>query len=440
MIMNENFLTLSDLALKVKSTIERSLQENYLVVAEILSISVNRSGHAYLELIEKNPDSQAVISQFRATIWASKFRTLKPYFETSTSCSLASGIKIMVRVNVNYHILYGLSLNILDIMPEYTIGEMALQRKITIEKLKSDGVFDMNKSLELKSLVQRIAVISSSTAAGYGDFLKHLSENSYGFKYSCKLFEAFMQGETAAESMIEQLDNIFRVRENFDCVVIIRGGGGKTDLSCFDSYSLCQVICQFPLPIITGIGHDRDSSIADLVAFESLKTPTAVSQFFIDRTLSCYEKFKTITDSIKRKLQMLVQDKQRQIDTTEVRVLSMIRNYPILQRERLEKKRNRILSLIKLNFQRQEALLKDKALRLSSKMKSVIDNENHNLQELENKIKLASPETILKKGYAKIESKEGKTLSSVSQVSEGQEIITYFYDGKLSSIVKEKIK
>ncbi len=137
---------------------------------------------------------------------------------------------------------------------------------------------------------------------------------------------------------------------------------------------------------------------------------------------------------------MLVQDKQRQIDTTEVRVLSMIRNYPILQRERLEKKRNRILSLIKLNFQRQEALLKDKALRLSSKMKSVIDNENHNLQELENKIKLASPETILKKGYAKIESKEGKTLSSVSQVSEGQEIITYFYDGKLSSIVKEKIK
>ncbi|MBQ3655223.1 MAG: exodeoxyribonuclease VII large subunit [Bacteroidales bacterium] len=413
--MTQNALSLSELSLKIKMAIEGTLTQSYCVVAEIQSINQNRSGHAYLELIEKDLSGTQIISQLRATIWASKYRLLKPYFESSTGCTLSSGIKIMAKVNVSYHILYGLSLNITDILPEYTIGEMALQRKRTIEQLKKDGVFDMNKAQKLPSLVRRIAVISSSTAAGYGDFLKHLSENSYGYKFSCELFEAFMQGQEAVPSIIGALDRVFEKASLFDCVVIIRGGGGKTDLTCFDSYELCQNICQFPLPVITGIGHDRDESIADMTAFLSLKTPTATAQFFIDRTANCALKFSQTVERINRSLQNILDRNKKRVDEIEIRYLSALKNFYPLMLSRLEKTSSRIVFLLQNN----------------------LEKKRHALEQIETKIELNSPKTILKKGYTVTKTEDGGFLMSASGVKNGQKITTYFYDGEVLSEVKE---
>ena len=287
MEISQDALTLFQLTNLIRETIEDKLSKTYLVIAEIQSIMQNRTGHCYLELVEKSQTDDKIISQVRANIWASQWRIIKPYFETATGRAMESGLKILVKVRVTFHELYGLSLNILDILPEYTLGELEMQRKLTIKQLQDDGVFDMNRELQLPMLVQKIAVISSAGAAGYGDFVNQLKNNSFGYKFYTSLFEAAMQGNTAEPSIIEQLNKILQFTDFFDCVVIIRGGGSKTDLACFDSLRLCQNICQFPLPVITGIGHDRDESVADLVANTHLKTPTAVAQFLIDRANAC---------------------------------------------------------------------------------------------------------------------------------------------------------
>lgn len=413
--MTQNALSLSELSLKIKAAVEAALPQSYFVVAEIQSINQNRSGHAYLELIEKDSSGSQIISQIRATVWASKYRLLKPYFESLTGCTLAAGIKIMVKVSVSYHILYGLSLNITDILPEYTIGEMALQRKKTIEQLQRDGVFEMNKSLSLPSLVRRIAVVSSSTAAGYGDFLKHLDENPYGYKFSCELFEAFMQGQEAVPSIIHALDRIFEKMSLFDCVVIIRGGGGKTDLTCFDSYELCQNICQFPLPVITGIGHDRDESIADMTAFLSLKTPTATAQFFIDRTATCAFQFTQTVENLKRSFKNVFDYNNRRISEIEIKYFSFLKNVCPLNLSRLEQVRSRIISLLQNH----------------------ISQKKHLLQQVETKIELNSPQAVLKKGYTITKTEDGKLLKSALDAKSGERITTYFYDGEVLSEIKE---
>jgi len=241
----DNAISLYGLTTLIRRTIDQGLPNAYIVIAEIHSLSVNRSGHAYLDLVEKSEGGDQIIAQARATIWASQFRMIKAYFESTTGRQLQTGIKIMVKAKVTFHEIYGLSLNITDILPEYTAGEIAMQRQRTINQLKADGIFDMNKSLSLPRLVQRIAVISSATAAGFGDFAKQLHGNQYGYKFATTLFEASVQGDGAASSIIQQLDVIAELRSQYDCVVIIRGGGSKTDLACFDQLSICQHIhCQ----------------------------------------------------------------------------------------------------------------------------------------------------------------------------------------------------
>lgn len=415
--MTENALSLSQLACQIKSVVEGSFTRSYIVAAEIQSVSQNRSGHAYLELIEKDSASELIISQLRATIWASKYRILKPYFESATGCAFAAGIKIMVKVNVSYHLLYGLSLNITDIMPEYTVGELALQKRRTIEQLKTDGVFDMNKTLMLPSLARRIAVISSPSAAGYGDFLKQLAENRYGYKFKCELFEAFMQGEAAVESVSAALDRIFERISDFDCVAVIRGGGGKTDLTCFDSYVLCQNICQFPLPVITGIGHDRDESIADMVAFQSLKTPTATAQFFIDRIASCALNFSRLYEKIAKMADSVIEYNKRRISEIEIKRTLFLKNICPLAMSRLEKTRSRIFSLLQ----------------------HLLEIKKHNLEQIEVKIELNSPESVLKRGFTAAKSSDGRFVMSAKDVAAGEELVTCFYDGEVISVVK-KIK
>lgn len=274
-------ITLRELQRRVKSALEGQFALPLWVSAEISEIKVNYSGHCYLELVEKGGDNGVPTAQARAVVWRSNYPRIAGYFEAETGQRLAAGIKILAKALVTYHELYGFSLQITDIDPSYTLGDMERQRQQTIAQLQQEGVWDMNREAPMPAVVQRVAIVSSANAAGYQDFCKELARSAYRFELT--LFDAFMQGEAAEESIIEALCNVAARPEKFDAVVLIRGGGSRSDLNCFNAYRLCAHVAQFPLPVVTGIGHDKDTSVADMVAHTALKTPTAVAGWLVER-------------------------------------------------------------------------------------------------------------------------------------------------------------
>lgn len=278
----EEKMTLLDLQERIKRGIEGAVPSVVWITAEIGELNSHYSGHCYLDLIDYKQGSRGVVAKARGVIWGSTFRALKPYFETVAGVALAKGLNVLVKVQVNFSPIYGLALNILDIDPSYTVGELELKRQQTIARLKEEGCMDMNSQLQLPALPRRIAVVSSRTAAGYRDFVKQLQDNEGGFRFAVELFQAQMQGEEAPASVVAALEHIALREDEFDVAVIIRGGGAAMDLVCFDDYNLAVNIAQFPLPVITGIGHDHDFHIADMVAHTWLKTPTAVADFLIE--------------------------------------------------------------------------------------------------------------------------------------------------------------
>jgi exodeoxyribonuclease VII large subunit len=280
--MHSEPLSLYELNQQIKGIIKNNTEPVYWVFAEISELKMNASGHCYLELVDEA--TERLKARSRATIWSSTFRMIRAYFESTTGIQLSSGMKVLVKVTVDFHEIYGLSLNIVDIEPSYTVGELARKKQEIINRLVEEGVIDMNRELVFPGLPKRIAIISSETAAGFGDFKDQLMNNEYGFRFHYKLFRAYMQGEEAEDSIIRALENIHRHGALFDVVVIIRGGGSQADLSCFNNYRLALHVAQFPLPVLTGIGHEQDETIVDLVAYEQLKTPTAVAEYII----SCF--------------------------------------------------------------------------------------------------------------------------------------------------------
>lgn len=275
----KQYISLLELQKLIKCAVEDTMLLSYWVTAEISELKVNSSGHCYLELVEKGGTNQVPRARVSAVVWRSTFGALGGYFRSATGSDLAEGMNVLMKVSVCYHELYGLSLNISDIDPLYTLGDMERQRQETIRRLRDEGVFDMNRSLELPTVIQRVAVVSSRNAAGYQDFMNELAAGGYIFHI--ELFDAVMQGHGAEDAVINALEKIAVRSEQFDAVVIIRGGGAQSDLAAFDSYRLCCHVAQFPLPIVTGIGHDKDQSVADLVAAVSLKTPTAVAAWLV---------------------------------------------------------------------------------------------------------------------------------------------------------------
>lgn len=285
--------SLRQLLLAVGSCIQKTFNGRYWIVAEIASLQQQYNGHAYLELVEKDTETQGYKARVKAMIWRDSYVVLNRHFQEVTGSAISAGIKVMILVSVSFHEQYGLSLVIHNIDPSYTLGDIERQRKETIAKLRKAGILDLNRSIALSLPFQRIAVISSSHAAGYGDFFNHLHHNRYGICFYTALFVAKLQGEQAPDSIVQALDRILSVEENFDIVVIVRGGGASTDLGCFDDYSLSEVVAQFPLPILTGIGHDRDQSVVDRVAHRAFKTPTAVADFLVEKHTEELEKLKT---------------------------------------------------------------------------------------------------------------------------------------------------
>lgn len=476
--MNQQ-LTLSQLNESIKDALLDAFPTTVWVVAEVSELKENRSGHCYLELIEK--EGISIIARSRATIWSYTFRMLKPYFETTTGQSFTQGIKILVQVIVEYHPAYGLSLNIKDIDPTYTVGDLALQRKEILDRLKSEGVFEMNKELELPLVPQKIAIISSATAAGFLDFMNQLETSEYGFKFYTKLFAATMQGADAVPSIIHALERIFQYDDFFDVVVIIRGGGATADLASFDSYDLAYNITQFSLPVITGIGHEKDDTIIDLVAHTRMKTPTAVAEFLISGVARFYERLvemeneviqitRNTVDSQHNKLGRIAESlnylvsefiNEKQVRLTKkgnefhqnISQFSFKKKYEINNlkhdlesavslwfvetKNRMELKRRILKRVVGESLLKENANLIHFKDLIASESKRIIFREKEKIHINENTVRLLNPENILKRGYS-LTLKDGVIVKSAAELNVDEEIETRFADGKIKSKITNK--
>lgn len=410
----ESHLSLKELLLNVKSVLSKSFASSYWVSAEISEIRENANGHCYLELIEKNENSQSIIeAKIRAIIYSNYYGMIKPFFLKETGSHLKVGMKILVKITLVYSEIYGLSCSILSIDPTFTLGDLAKQRMVTIQQLKEDGIWDMNATLSLAVPTQRIAVISSATAAGYGDFCNQLENNKYGFCFLYKLFPAIVQGDRAVSSIISALHLVFDEIDNFDVVVLIRGGGATTDLLAFDDYDLASEVAQFPLPVITGIGHERDESVVDMVAHTRCKTPTAVAAFLIETMLNLETKVLSLGHEIMLRLSNVAMDYNQTLDKK--------------------------LLLIKQNIARrlsqEEVAIERSMLNIHSLVKQKVSDELHRLELRENTLTYLSPQRLMSMGYS-FATKNGKVIRSSKELKSGDEIETFFMDNSVTSIVK----
>jgi exodeoxyribonuclease VII large subunit len=452
--MENNPLSLYELLGGVKMSLKSSLPLAYWVTAEISEMKVNYSGHCYLELIEKDSSGESIKAKARATIWASVYRLIQPYFETATRIKLAAGMKVMVKVSVEFHELYGFSLNITDIEPSYTVGEMALKKQEIINRLIAEGVFEMNKSQYLADLPRRIAVVSSKTAAGFGDFMDQLVRNDFGYKFYVKLFPAVMQGAEAEQSIIAALDAVFEQEALFDLVVIIRGGGSQSDLNCFNSYWLAYHICQFPLPVLTGIGHEQDETIADLVAHTRLKTPTAVAEFLIGIFRQADQKINDFSVSLAELATHLVEIEKSRFTTYMLSLKPAVRKYlaassgnlqvqgihlkgyakqMLLSEEGIVRRRGDRLN----RLSRQLLLVSGHRIALTSRQMQETSRKNagrakHLLEMLEKKCMYLDPFLILKRGYS-VTYYNDKVVKDPLTVPDHGDLITRLAEGVLKS-------
>ena len=406
-------LSLYELNNLVRGVIADTFSQRFWIRAEMSDVRSNQNGHCYLEFIEKDSNNKTIIAKARGSIWSNVFRMLKAYFESETGQAFASGLKVLVQVSIEFHELYGYSLNVHDIDPSYTLGDQAKNRTLIIKQLEEEGVLDLNKELPLAKIANRIAVISSPTAAGYEDFCNQLTNNKDGFIFYNKLFPAIMQGDRTEQSIIAALDRIYENIDKFDAVVIIRGGGATSDLSSFASYLLAANCAQFPLPIITGIGHERDDTVLDIVAHTRAKTPTAVAEFLIKHIYESASELIDIQDSI------IFETNKRLIEEATI-LNTLVTKYSYIIKDRTKDQLNK-LDII-------SEKIKNAAIR-------VLQDQKHILESKEQYIEHNSPENILKKGYTLTLSGK-KIIKSKAGVKKGDNIVTRFADGEVKSLVK----
>lgn len=409
---SQESLTLYDLMRMVRGSVESRFSDPVWISAEISELKLNRSGHCYLNLVEKGATDGVPRAEARAMIWRSSYAAIATSFKSATGTPLSSGIKVLVRVVVTFHEIYGLSLQIIDIDPSYTLGEVERRRRETIARLQKDGVWDMNRELELPRPTLRIAIVSSATAAGYRDFMQEIGRCDYRFRIT--LFESLMQGDGGENSVINALDAIADREEEFDVVAIIRGGGSTSDLALFDSYRIASHIAQFPLPVVTGIGHDKDVSVADMVAHTSCKTPTAVATLFMELADQELNYIAALAAEIK-----LIAE--RNLANESLRIVRYSGDISRLALEYLQAEEHKI------------QMLKHE---LYSEAKSRINNELQRLERAEAIVDSHSVENILQLGFALLRS-GASSIRRAGDVSIGQRIDIELYDGSISAEVKD---
>ena len=409
--MNEHY-TLRQLNMLVRETIEDTLPDEYWVEAELSECREN-SGHCYMELIEKDERSNTPVARASAKCWRQTWLMVKPYFERTTGQPLRAGMKVLLKVYAQFHEAYGFSWIVSDIDPTYTLGDMARKRQEIIRQLKEEGVFDLQRELRIPTFAKRIAVISAANAAGYGDFCRQLEENEYGFRFEVTLFPAIMQGEQVESSVISALNDIYEQSQKpYDCVVIIRGGGATADLSGFDTLALAENVAQFPLPVITGIGHDRDESILDMVSNTKVKTPTAAAALLIDNLLRVLERLDDASQRITYAVNQRISNQKTKIATMTSLIPTLAMRMVGDQRHRIEMMGNRLPIAIERR----------------------LTNQKHLLESLTIKLQGFDPQLLLSRGYS-ITLHHGRAVRDPKLLKPGDEIETRLEKGIIHSVV-----
>lgn len=429
-----NSLSLYELNNLVRSTIESTMYDLYWVRAEISSIQVNR--HCYLELVQKDERGRGIMAKARAQIWANTWFTLKSHFEHITRQTLSAGMEVLVQVEVTFHELYGYSLTITDIDPTYTLGDIARRRSEIIQTLKDEGVFEMNKELPIPRLLQRIAVISSATAAGYGDFCDQLHNNKSKLAFQTKLFPAIMQGNDVESSVIKALNAIAEEQDSWDVVVIIRGGGSVTDLSGFDSLALAENVAQFPIPIITGIGHERDDTVIDLVSHTRVKTPTAAAEFLILHQQEELTELTDLADRLYSSINNILQHNKVKLTLMSNKLPNLLEVIKTRETSRLEHILLNIQSRTIQRMTNEKGMIDNKEQRLFSAVENIMSAQRHKLELLQTKMDSSDPQRILNLGFS-ITRIDGKAVKDASILQDGQTIETVLKNGNIVSIVKK---
>ena len=456
-------LSLYQLNQLIKESLRQVIPTTIWLRAEIHNITTNYSGHCYLDLIEKGENNDQIIAKQRATIWASTYRLLAHKFYSATGGTLQAGMNILVEVSVEFHELYGMSLNVRDIDPTYTLGELQRRRLEVIQRLKKRGLIDKNRQLPMPRLIKRIAIISSPIAAGYSDFIHQLNHNPHGFTYQTTLFPAIMQGPQTEESILSALVSIesqnsgcpilspcFRgtseaegvlhssfltPHSSFDIVVIIRGGGATSDLQAFDSELLAERCANFPLPIITGIGHLRDETILDLVAHKNLKTPTAVAEYIISHTLDLDMDLLALGDRIQKSVILRLEQEKNLLTSLSAYIPQYALRLLASSDSKLTSLQHRIELKTADLIAKNRLLLDRKSDQLSALVNQQLQQQQNNLKLIETKLQLLDPQQLLKKGYS-FTTHNGKLVTSITQLTPGDTITTTLSDGVVDSVVK----
>ena len=431
-------LSLYQLNQLIKESLRKVIPTTIWLRAEIHNITTNYSGHCYIDLVEKSDSNDQIIAKQRANIWASTYRFLAQKFHQTTNSSLQTGMKILIEVSVEYHELYGLSLNVKDIDPSYTLGELQRRRLEIIQRLKKRGLIEKNKQIPMPRLIKRIAIVSSPTAAGYSDFIHQLTNNPHGFTYQTTLFPSIMQGPQTEESILSALDKIINFQLstfNFQLVVIIRGGGATSDLQAFDSEQLAEYCANFPLPVLTGIGHLRDETILDMVAYQNLKTPTAVAEYIISRTLELDMDLLALGDRIQKSVILRLEQEKNLLTSLS----AYIPQYALQLLASSDSKLTSLQHSIELKTSdlivKNRLLLDRKSDLLSVLANQQLQQQQNNLKLIETKLQLLDPQQLLKKGYS-FTTHNGKLVTSIAQLTPGDTITTTLADGTVDSVVK----
>ena len=427
-------ITLREFNNRIKRLLNNPAVCNCWIRADLSDVNV-RGGHCYLELLEKDERTGATVAKMRGIIWANRFAYLRQKFLQVTGQELRSGMKVMLEVSVNYHEQYGISLIITDIDPSYTLGDMERLRREILARLKAEGIIDMNKQLPFPTVPQRIAIVSAAGAAGYGDFMNQLHNNAYGLQFYTCLFPAVMQGKETVASVTAALDRINLHLDLFDCVVIIRGGGSTSDLNSFDDYSLASNVAQFPLPVVVGIGHERDVTILDYVACRRVKTPTAAAELLIGCGVEALAHIDELRETIVNTAREYITEAKRQIQYISGTIPLIAGNIVERNSARLQ----HIMQIVPLTAQNRIAQGNERLNFLIKSMSQAsaqaIVREKMRLTALYDKVQILSPQNTLRRGYS-LTTLNGHAVTDASQLAPGDNITTHFASGKVVSTVK----
>jgi exodeoxyribonuclease VII large subunit len=427
------YFRLSELNSAIKESLELTFPDTILLVAEISELRCKTKGHCYLNLVER--EDEQTIAQMKANIWAYAFRKLSEKFETATGETLKDGMEVLISVNVTFHEVYGLSLNIKDIDPTYSLGEMARKKKEVIERLSREGLINLNKALPLPLVPQRIAVISSSTAAGYGDFINHLEGNPFGYRIHHKLYQSLMQGQEAEMSILASLDEIREKAGLYDAVVIIRGGGSQIDLSCFDSYRLAAEVANFPLPVITGIGHERDDTVVDTVAHTKCKTPTDVAQFVVSGMRSFEERVLEARRRLMQKTKEILKEENHRVGLVAKQLRHIVASTFHGEHTRLHSAIHRLIHGTSATVNARINVMQRYTAEVRAGARLFLQSEDTRLKRLEQAARLLDPVNILKRGYS-ITYLKDRVIKDAGEAAEGDLITTRLYNGLIKSRVE----